>query len=156
MNSVAIIVGSVIIGFIWLLAGACVASRYMAKAFDIPEAEKIVPMYYKLVWLDYRTVMSLPWTIFANISIHFLTLLVDILLAIYVYIIIVPLVWIGLLFKKIGCEHSYKKLGFREEYDPEKEVRYSMRHYYCTKCHKHVWVDGRNDYIQENYHIEEN
>ena len=45
--------------------------------------------------------------------------------------------------KKLFCKHNYIKIGFRE--DETHSIRYSIRHYKCSKCKKEIWVDGRYD-----------
>lgn len=47
--------------------------------------------------------------------------------------------WLSrLLFK-----HEYQMVGYTEAYDHG--LRYSVRHYRCTKCNKKIDVDGRYD-----------
>lgn len=48
--------------------------------------------------------------------------------------------------KSILCKHSWTKIGFYEEIDHG--IRYSMRKYACTKCHRERYADGRNDPIE--------
>lgn len=45
------------------------------------------------------------------------------------------------------CKHEYQKIAFKQEEDAN--VRYSIRLYRCSKCGKEIWVDGRNDYINQ-------
>lgn len=45
--------------------------------------------------------------------------------------------------KMLFCKHTYEKIGFIEKED--NSIRYSLRHFRCSKCGKEKWVDGRKE-----------
>ncbi len=51
------------------------------------------------------------------------------------------------MFKRLFCKHKWNKISFEQIYD--KDVRYSLRTYKCSKCGRETKVDGRYDNISE-------
>ena len=49
------------------------------------------------------------------------------------------------LLKRLFCKHTYQKVGFIQNYDFSKNVRYPIRIYRCIKCGNEIKVDGRYD-----------
>lgn len=47
------------------------------------------------------------------------------------------------LLSKLLCRHNYEKISWYEAYDYQRNERYAMRVYRCTKCGNQIEVDGR-------------
>lgn len=53
--------------------------------------------------------------------------------------------------KQLFCNHRYKKVGWYQEIDKHRNIRYAVRIYECTRCGKKIEVDGRIDHIKTPY-----
>lgn len=50
--------------------------------------------------------------------------------------------------KQLFCKHNYQKIDWYEEYDEQRNERYAVRIYQCSKCSKKILIDARyNFYI---------
>ena len=49
-------------------------------------------------------------------------------------------------FKQLFCKHKYEKYLWYEEFDKERNERYSTHLYKCNKCGKEVLVDARYEH----------
>ena len=137
----------------WFFLGLGVAIDDMSEAFK-EEPKNIIPTYYNNWWESLReSYTKRRNAVFFFVLTRLLCLPIEILMILFVGFLILPVAYIISLIEPLVCKHEFHKLGWREEYDKRRDVLYSMRHYHCNKCGKDVWIDGREDYIEELYPI---